>query len=95
MEAALNAISPDVGYHDWVSIGMAIDAGSGGSDEGVQLWAEWSAESEKYVEGEPEGKWASFNGQGIGVGILHRLPSSTDSNRRVRRRLNGRRPPHA
>ena len=46
LEAALQCISPDLGYMDWVKIGMAIRAELG--DAGFAYWNDWSKGSAKY-----------------------------------------------
>jgi primase-like protein/bifunctional DNA primase/polymerase-like protein/AAA domain-containing protein len=73
----LQHIEPDCGYEDWLSVGMAIQHESGGSDTGFQLFDEWSSQGDKYP-GHPEmvAKWGSFNGdQGtpVTLGTLCKL----------------------
>jgi putative DNA primase/helicase len=62
VESALAAISPDLGYNDWISIGWALREAFG--DFGFGLWAAWSARSAKY-QGEQDLKahWPSFKVQ--------------------------------
>jgi hypothetical protein len=68
---ALKHLDPDVEYDKWIRIGMALRAGLGPA--GRELWVEWSKKGSKYVPGEPEVKWASFAGSGVGLGTLIRL----------------------
>lgn len=65
----LSFISPD-DYQDWVHAGMALQFESGGSEEGLALWDQWSSQSEKYRPGECLAKWRTFKGSGISGGTL-------------------------
>lgn len=58
--SALYAIEPDCGYTQWLSLGMALYTETGGSDQGLELWNQWSSRSSKYKSGEPEYKWRTF-----------------------------------
>ena len=69
--ASLQWISPNVGYDDWLKVGLALYHGLG--DEGLVLWDEWSRSGTTYKPGEPEAKWGSFaraSGQMRGIGTL-------------------------
>lgn len=58
----------DLGYDDWLAVGMSL-ARLG--DDGLALWEEWSRSSGKYVEGVCRAKWASFKASGgRGLGSL-------------------------
>ncbi len=71
LQPYLDNLDPDVDYNDWLSVGMAIHHGTGGSDEGLDLWDQWSSNGTKY-----KGKkdlmphWRSFRGSGITVEYL-------------------------
>ena len=71
LEPYLESLDPDVDYNDWLSVGMAIHHGTGGSDAGLDLWDQWSSGGSKY-----QGKkdllphWRSFRGTGITVEYL-------------------------
>lgn len=72
VEGALQAISPDVGYEDWISIGWALRNAFG--DFGFGLWNVWSSRSAKYKdEADLQSHWKSFTGgkdspdQAVGV----------------------------
>ena len=56
-------LDPDSGYSAWVNVGMALHHQGAGDPEWLTLWDEWSQQSDKYVTGECEEKWASFNQQ--------------------------------
>lgn len=57
--SALDYLSPDCGYDDWLRIGMALHAELG--EPGFALWDAWSAKSGKYPgEREMRAKWKSF-----------------------------------
>jgi predicted P-loop ATPase len=59
VEGALQAISPDIGYNEWIAIGWALFEAFG--DFGFGLWSSWSARSGKYQgEGDLQAHWRSF-----------------------------------
>ncbi len=59
VESALQAISPDIGYNDWIAIGWALFEAFG--DFGFGLWSSWSARSGKYQgDGDLQAHWRSF-----------------------------------
>tara|TARA_R100001443_G_scaffold108702_3_gene119512 strand:+ start:674 stop:2941 length:2268 start_codon:yes stop_codon:yes gene_type:complete len=60
----LAKVDPDIDHDHWFRIGMALHHQFDGGDEGLQLWAEWSAEGEKFKDGECEKRWESFDSQG-------------------------------
>ncbi|MBZ0271376.1 PriCT-2 domain-containing protein [bacterium] len=91
VHAALDHVSPDCSYDDWVRIGMALHHWD--ARAGLAIWDAWSARGEKYVEGEPSLKWDGFSsGGGVTLGTLfdmakkagweppekHRAPLPTD-----------------
>jgi putative DNA primase/helicase len=57
--AAMRVIpNPDLGWDQWNKFGMAIYAATGGSDEGFEIFDEWSRKSSaKYNEAETVAKW--------------------------------------
>jgi len=61
----LSYIPADCGYDDWLSVLMGIHARYGGAQQGLGLADEWSAQGQKYVPGEVNQKWNSFNGHGV------------------------------
>lgn len=44
----------------WIRVGMGLHAQYAGTQEGLTLWEDWSASSDKYKEGECLSKWHSF-----------------------------------
>ena len=61
VESALQALSPDMGYNDWISIGWALREAFG--DFGFGLWSSWSAASAKFPgDAELQSHWRSFTG---------------------------------
>ena len=59
VEGALQAVSPDLGYNDWISIGWALKSAFG--EFGFGLWDAWSARGAKYQGGaDLQGHWRSF-----------------------------------
>lgn len=73
VESALLWISPDVGYDDWIQIGMAIHATLG--DGGLAVWDYWSAKSSKYAGSKDiAAHWKSFKpGGGITAATIFKL----------------------
>ncbi|HPQ72304.1 MAG TPA: PriCT-2 domain-containing protein, partial [bacterium] len=69
IQAALDHISPDVSYDDWLRIGMALHHWD--PQAGLAIWDAWSTRGEKYVDGEPPLKWDGFtSGGGVTLGTL-------------------------
>jgi hypothetical protein len=67
----LSYLSPDMGYHDWVKVGMAIHHATNGT--GVAIWDDWSKGGASYRAGECDKKFHSFgkyNGNTVGMGSL-------------------------
>lgn len=48
-------------YYDWLNAGIALYNIFSGSDKGLELWREWSKQSEKYKSGDCEEKWQTFS----------------------------------
>ena len=64
---------------NWLRVGMAVHAGTGGSDAGLSLWDDWSQQSEKYQSSACVQQWRSFKSDGkIGMGTLIHM-ADTDS----------------
>lgn len=68
---ALAYLSPDLGYDDWLRVGMALHAELG--DGGLTVWDMWSARSQKYPGNrEVASHWRSFRpGGGITIATLY------------------------
>jgi hypothetical protein len=61
LDALLYCLDPDCCYLDWIRIGMAIFYETGGSDEGLTIFDDWSSDGMKYRGiGETRKKWRSF-----------------------------------
>ena len=71
--AALNHISPDIDYHEWIQLGQALHDGFG--DDALDVWAAWSQHGEKYKGSKDvESHWKSFNqSRGVGLGTLFHM----------------------
>lgn len=54
-------VDPNLGYNDWIKVGMAIHSFDS-SSEGLELWDSWSSGGDTYKSGECERKWKSFSG---------------------------------
>lgn len=80
--AALRTIrNDDLHYDDWVRVGLATYAASGGSGEGFEAWQRWSAKSEKHHDHECLRVWQSFHRSAprkIGFGSLAYLARSAN-----------------
>jgi putative DNA primase/helicase len=80
VEAALAVIPPTEEYRQWVDIGMAVYAASGGSDEGFAAWDAWSRKAKNY--GGTERKWESLHRNpphSITFGTLYHHATQADS----------------
>jgi hypothetical protein len=68
-------LDPDMVYDSWCAVGMGLHDEFGGSEEGLELWNEWSALGLKYKnEQETNYKWNSFNeGHGISIGTVFHM----------------------
>lgn len=73
IEAALAFISPDLGYDEWIQVGMAIHAALG--EGGFAVWDYWSAKGSKYAGGKAMAShWKSFKPGGrVTAGTLFKL----------------------
>ena len=60
LAAAMNAAPNDVPYDEWIKVGVAIKAASGGSNEGRDVWMRWSLKWPGNTESAALEKWASF-----------------------------------
>lgn len=69
--AMLDHIDADIlSYEEWLFVGQAINSQHPDSD-GLQLWDAWSADGERYVQGECASRWVGFNPAGtIRMGSL-------------------------
>lgn len=47
-------------YDTWVAVGMALHHHYKGTNDGLELWREWSAQAGKHVDAELDKKWPSF-----------------------------------
>jgi len=77
LRASVFQIDPDIEYPDWIKVGMALHHETGGSDEGLALWDEWSSHGSKYSEQDDlPARWRGFNSQKpktVGIGTLRML----------------------
>ncbi|MEW8348766.1 MAG: phage/plasmid primase, P4 family [Candidatus Thiodiazotropha taylori] len=58
--AALSAIDPDIGYEDWLRVGMGLHSTNAG-DAALDLWEEWSAKGSLFRPGECAYRWKTFS----------------------------------
>lgn len=61
LEAMLAALPPEHAdnYDSWIKVGVALHCATGGSARGLQLFDEWSQQSDKY-DGDTDVKWKTF-----------------------------------
>jgi predicted P-loop ATPase len=72
IQAIPNA-NADVGYGDWVRLGYAVWAATGGSGAGFTMWDEWSQKSSKYDAKETQAVWRRISAaqpRKIGAGTI-------------------------
>jgi hypothetical protein len=65
--SALDAISPNCDYNDWIAIGMALH---GMGDQWFTEWDRWSAGAASYKPREMQGRWKSFRGSSPAPGVI-------------------------
>jgi hypothetical protein len=71
--AAALAVIPnplELSRDDWLNIGMATHAATGGSEDGFRLWDHWSERWPNYNEEDTRTAWNSFKPHSIGPGTL-------------------------
>lgn len=57
----LEALDPDMGYDDWLHVGMALHHECEGSADGLELWVEWSTKGTKFKgEDDLARRWDGF-----------------------------------
>lgn len=66
IEDMLSTIDPNLSYHEWIEIGMALKAGGAG----LGVWDGWSKGSAKYKKNDCHAHWNSFKGGAITIGTL-------------------------
>jgi P4 family phage/plasmid primase-like protien len=74
-QQALERLDPDMGYGEWLAVGMALHSRWPGGD-GLGLWETWSRGGGKYQDGDCETRWEGFRGEGVGLGSLFELAKS-------------------
>ena len=58
-------IDPDVGYSEWIGVGMALHDEFNSDDTGLVIWDNWSAKGEKYGGTSLlQYKWNTFKAEG-------------------------------
>lgn len=81
--AALQAIgNPDLPYEEWVRLGLATYAATGGSAFGRLAWVDWSRKSAKHDDDECTRVWRSFGKARptrIGFGTLYHIATTEDA----------------
>lgn len=77
--------SPDCEYDEWIKVGMQLHDGTGGAQEGFDIWCEWSRgiKRSKYPgDTSLKSHWMSFNSDGKhaakGEALVNELPADAD-----------------
>lgn len=86
----VEALDPDDHHDEWIKVGMAIHHETDGSDEGLELWDEWSSQGSKYREGECARRWDTFGGAGkvpVTGGYLKKVTAVAESQAVTEERL--------
>ena len=66
----------DVPWDEWTRMGMAVWRATGASEEGLAIWAEWSAKSGKHTEEACADRWRHYSTsppQRIGAGTIFHM----------------------
>lgn len=82
----VSLMDADMGYDDWVKVGMAIHSATDGSQDGLITWDSWSKKGSKYKDGICSQKWHGFGkyaGSTINIGSLVRMAESCGWTRQV------------
>jgi len=58
--SAVFSLDPDMGYVDWLSVGMGLHYIYQGHHEGLEIWIEWSKSGNLFRPGECEYRWETF-----------------------------------
>lgn len=59
----------EISYQEWLNVGMALKS----AGYPLEIFEDWSRNDPRFKQGECEKKWASFQGEGIGIGTLYHL----------------------
>lgn len=86
LKRAAFAHSPDAEYDEWLKVGMQLHDGTGGAQEGFEVWCEWSRGiKRKAYPGDALLKthWLSFSSKGgkhvaSGAALAAELPADAD-----------------
>jgi bifunctional DNA primase/polymerase-like protein/primase-like protein/uncharacterized protein DUF5906 len=92
IRAALEVIpNPNLDWDDWNRVAMAIYRATDGSDEGYELFCEWSKKSKKHTDEGAHEKWyeqlSIAPPERIGIGTLFFMADEEDPNWRLKRGL--------
>jgi hypothetical protein len=66
----LSRRNPNCGYEDWIKVGMALHHETEGSQDGLAIWDEWSAPSDKYPGLDNlRSHWSSFGSSAVPITV--------------------------
>ena len=60
LQSALEELKPDMGYLDWLKVGMALHS-TGAGREAFKIWDQWSSRGTLYKQGECAYRWETFD----------------------------------
>lgn len=83
--SALECLDPNLGYEDWVKVGMALHSTEGGR-EAFEMWDQWSSRGEDYRPGECAYRWGTFgqnNSRRVSIRTLFAMAYRTGWNGRI------------
>ena len=85
LRKALYGHSPDCGYDEWIRLAMKLHDGTGGAQEGFDIWADWSRKVKRIPypgEAVLKSHWLSFSSEGkhaaTGESLVAELPADAD-----------------
>ena len=79
LQALVEKLDPDMGYDDWVHVGMALYNETGGGDEGLAVFDSWSSQGSKYNGNrELQTKWRSFKLGTITIASLYKMAGEVE-----------------
>ena len=85
LRKALYKHSPDCGYDEWIGLAMKLHDGTGGAQEGFDIWADWSRKIKRIPypgEAVLKSHWLSFSSEGkhaaTGESLVAELPADAE-----------------
>lgn len=77
IRSALDSLNPDMEYGEWIKVLMAVHSELP-NEAGLELCDAWSANGNKYIDGDVERKWGTFSvGGGKSISTLFKMANDT------------------